>query len=49
MLERKTEGNLTPDESKVLRSAMTDLRLMFIEEAKADGANPKPAETKPGG
>ncbi|MCX7886457.1 MAG: DUF1844 domain-containing protein [Verrucomicrobiae bacterium] len=34
MLERKTSGNLTADESRVLRSALTDLRLMFVEESK---------------
>jgi len=34
MLERKTRGNLTPDESKILQSAVTDLRLMFVEESK---------------
>lgn len=36
MLERKTKGNLTADETKILRSSLTDLRLMFVEEAKAD-------------
>src|ERR1041385_8246851 len=35
MLERKTHGNLTNDESKVLQATLTDLRLMFVEESKA--------------
>jgi len=34
MLERKTAGNLTPDETKVLHATLTDLRLMFVEESK---------------
>jgi len=41
MLERKTQGNLNPDESKVLQATLTDLRLMFVEESKA------PATEKP--
>jgi len=35
MVERKTAGNLTPDETKVLKATLTDLRLMFVEEAKS--------------
>jgi len=47
MIERKTTGNLTADETKVLRSTLTDLRLMFVEEAKSDAKpEPKP-EDKP--
>lgn len=34
MLENKTHGNLTPDESKVLQATLTDLRLMYVEESK---------------
>jgi ABC-type uncharacterized transport system involved in gliding motility auxiliary subunit len=41
MLERKTQGNLNADESKVLQATLTDLRLMFVEESKA------PATEKP--
>jgi hypothetical protein len=41
MLERKTQGNLTGDEIKVLHATLTDLRLMFVEESKS----PPPAET----
>jgi hypothetical protein len=40
MLQRKTQGNLTADETKLLRSTVTDLRLMFIEESKSES---KPA------
>ncbi len=35
MLERKTTGNLTADETKVLQATLTDLRLNYIEEAQA--------------
>ena len=43
MLERKTQGNLNSDESKVLQATLTDLRLMFVEESKAPAAEqPKP-------
>jgi hypothetical protein len=35
MLERKTQGNLNSDETKVLHATLTDLRLMFVEESKA--------------
>lgn len=46
MLEHKTDGNLVPDESKVLNATLTDLRLMFVEESKTPAAAPKP-ETPP--
>ena len=36
MLESKTKGNLTGDETKVLKTTLTDLRLMFVEESKTD-------------
>lgn len=38
MLERKTAGNLTADEARLLRSALTDLQLMFVEESKPAGS-----------
>ena len=34
MLEHKTQGNLNPDEAKVLQATLTDLRLMYVEESK---------------
>ncbi len=42
MLERKTAGNLNPDETKLLKATLTDLRLMFVEESKAPSEPPKP-------
>ena len=41
MLECKTRGNLTPDETKVLRTTLADLQLMFVEEARAEEPKPK--------
>lgn len=43
MVERKTTGNLTPDESKVLKATLTDLRLMFVEESNMTAEPAKPA------
>ena len=45
MLERKTQGNLNADETKLLRTTITDLRIMFVEESKAE-SNPA-AESAP--
>jgi hypothetical protein len=50
MLQRKTQGNLSPDEAKVLQATLTDLRLMFVEESKAPAEPSKtepPAEVQP--
>ena len=41
MLEHKTAGNLNADEQKLLKTTLTDLRMMFVEESQA------PAEQKP--
>jgi len=43
MLEKKTEGNRTPDETSLLSDLLHDLRLAFV---KAESAPPeaKPAE-----
>jgi hypothetical protein len=47
MIERKTQGNLSSDETKVLHATLTDLRLMYAEEAKAPAAeSSKPEEKK---
>lgn len=34
MLEQKTKGNLTPEESKLLENILTEVRLRFIEASK---------------
>ena len=40
-LETRTEGNRSPDETRLLRGALTELRLNYLEEMK------KPAEETP--
>ncbi len=47
MLERKTQNNLNPDETKFLRATLTDLRMMYVEESKAPEETPKAKEEKP--
>jgi len=34
MLEQKTKGNLTPEESKLPENILTEVRLRFIEASK---------------
>jgi len=34
ILETKTEGNRTPEESEMLRTWLTQLRLTYVEESK---------------
>jgi hypothetical protein len=46
MLERKTRGNLTPDEERELRRVLTTLRLNYVEAAKAEPAPPEGREPK---
>ncbi|MGD0016952.1 MAG: DUF1844 domain-containing protein [Verrucomicrobiia bacterium] len=47
MLERKTQNNLTSDETKILRTSLTDLRMMFVEESKSPSAEqPSPQKTE---
>lgn len=41
MLQRKTTGNLSPDETRLLQSTLTDLRVMFVEESNAPAEKPK--------
>jgi hypothetical protein len=47
MLEQKTAGNLTADETKVLQRALTDLRLMYVEEAQAPAVEAPKVDTPP--
>jgi hypothetical protein len=35
MLREKTRGNLTPEEEKFMENLLTDLRLRYVEKAKA--------------
>ena len=46
MIEKKTRGNLTPDETKVLQASLADLHIMFVEESKVPAEPAKPEEPK---
>ena len=53
MIQEKTRGNLTNDESTVLRNALSNLQMVYVEVAqqapKGSAAQPKesPPESKP--
>jgi len=34
MLEEKTRGNLSPDEEKLLKNILYDLRINFVKQSK---------------
>ena len=36
MVERKTEGNLTPDEDKILKRTLYQLRMNYVDELKSE-------------
>jgi hypothetical protein len=40
MIQEKTRGNLSSEESNVLRNALTNLQMAFFEVAKGGGASP---------
>ena len=49
MLEQKTDGNLTDEESRLLRQVLTTLRLNYVDEREHEGASPAESEPQPGG
>jgi hypothetical protein len=42
-LELKTKGNLTEEESDILRRSLTELRMNFVDELKKDASSAAPA------
>jgi hypothetical protein len=49
-LEIKTKGNLAPEEAEVLRRAVTELRMNYVDEMKKSAATPEsptPPEPSP--
>ena len=44
-IEARTRGNLDADEARILRQALTDLRLNYVEELKKANAAPKEQAT----
>jgi hypothetical protein len=44
-LEQKTQGNLSDEESGVLRRALTELRMNYVDEMKKEAPQAEPAVT----
>jgi len=44
MLQRKTEGNLTPEEKMLIEHTLYELRLNYVEEVKKGDAEPEKTE-----
>ena len=49
MLEEKTAGNLTEDESRLLRQVLTTLRLNYVDEREREGSKPPEGGGESGG
>ncbi len=50
MIQEKTKGNLTNEESTVLRNALSNLQMVYVEVAQQvsrGGAQPKPPAAEP--
>jgi hypothetical protein len=46
-IEARTRGNLEPDEARVLKQVLTDLRMNYVEEMKKSGAPAAGSEVAP--
>lgn len=44
MIERKTAGNLNDEESALLKTSLTNLRLNFLDVQRAEGSTDAPSE-----
>lgn len=47
MLDAKTKGNLTPEETRMLQETLTAVRMTFVETARQGGTTPQPAPSQP--
>jgi hypothetical protein len=47
MLESKTRGNLAPDEERMVRSVLTELRMAVIRAESAPPSAPSPEKAAP--
>ena len=47
MIQEKTRGNLTSEESTVLRNAISNLQLAYVEVAQAGSSAPTPEQPAP--
>ena len=43
MINEKTRGNLSADETKILRNALTNLQMAYVEVTQGGGAAPEPS------
>ena len=46
-IEARTRGNLEPDEARVLKQVLTDLRMNYVEEMKKSGVATTGSEAAP--
>ena len=47
MIQEKTRGNLTSEESTVLRNALSNLQLAYVEVARTGSSAPPPEKSAP--
>lgn len=47
-LEARTRDNLEPDEARVLRQVLTELRMNYVDELKKSGGKSEEAAAEPG-
>ncbi len=47
MLQRKTKGNVSEDEAKLLEHAIYELRMNYVEESKKDDGSPSEVTEQP--
>ncbi len=47
-LEARTRNNLEPDEARVLRQVLTELRMNYVDELKKGGGKSEEAAAEPG-
>jgi hypothetical protein len=47
-LEERTRGNLEPDEERVLRQVLGELRMNYVDEIKKSAARPSGQSAEPG-
>ncbi len=47
MIQRKTAGNLNPDEKRMVEHLLYELRMNFVDELAKDKAGPEGSKTDP--
>jgi len=46
MIQEKTRGNLTTEEATVLRNALSNLQMAFVEVSQSTGGTPSPSRSQ---